>query len=140
MFVYKEILIRKLYSGGGGGGKSLTCNPCHGRTSTCREYIVQTHTGSRWGHRGWSSPPGSPRPPCWDSPALRHTCSTAIFILANEQRSGSGSGSTCFWASRIRIHWSDIWIRILLLSSKNSKKNLDSYCFVTSLGLFNYEK
>ncbi len=37
---------------------------------------------------------------------------------------GSGSvGSVCFWAS---------WIRILLSSSKNSKKNLDSYCFVTS--------
>jgi hypothetical protein len=25
-----------------------------------------------------------------------------------------------------------LWIRILLSSSKNSKKNLDSYCFVTS--------
>ncbi len=43
------------------------------------------------------------------------------------QYSGSRStGSTCFWASRIRI---------LLSSSKNSKKNLDSYCFVTSFGL-----
>jgi len=32
---------------------------------------------------------------------------------------------------------------IFLSSSKNSKKNLDSYCFVTSFGLFifeNYEK
>jgi hypothetical protein len=28
----------------------------------------------------------------------------------------------------------------LLLSSKNSKKNLDSYCFVTSFGLFILEK
>jgi hypothetical protein len=37
----------------------------------------------------------------------------------------------CFWASRIRI---------LLSSSKNSKKNLDSYCFVTSFGLFIFEK
>ncbi len=51
---------------------------------------------------------------------------------------GSGSesgsnGSTCFWASRIRIHWSDVWIRIriLLSSCKNSKKNLDSYYLVT---------
>ncbi len=35
--------------------------------------------------------------------------------------SETGSGSTCFWAS---------WI--LLSPSKNSKKNLDSYCFVTS--------
>jgi hypothetical protein len=37
--------------------------------------------------------------------------------------SESGStGSTCFWDSRIRI---------LLSSCKNSKKNLDSYYFVT---------
>ncbi len=48
------------------------------------------------------------------------------------------SGSTCFWASRIRIHLSKVWIRIriLLSASKNSKKNLDSYCFVTSFGTF----
>ncbi len=41
--------------------------------------------------------------------------------------SGSGSnGSTCFWASRIRIHQSELWIRIriLLSSSKISKKTL----------------
>jgi hypothetical protein len=47
--------------------------------------------------------------------------------------SGSGStGSTCLWASRIRIririHWSEVWIRILLSSCKNS---IDSYYFVT---------
>jgi hypothetical protein len=42
-----------------------------------------------------------------------------------------GSGSTCFWTSRIRIHWSEVWIRILLSSCKNSKKKLDSYYFVT---------
>jgi hypothetical protein len=29
-----------------------------------------------------------------------------------------------------------IWIRILLSTIKNSKRNLDSYCFVTSFGLF----
>ncbi len=41
---------------------------------------------------------------------------------------GSGStGSTCFWAS---------WIRILLSSCKNSKNNLDAYYFVTLLSLF----
>jgi hypothetical protein len=48
---------------------------------------------------------------------------------------GSGStGSTCFWASwiRIRIHQSEVWIWIILSPSKKSKKNLDSYCFVTS--------
>ncbi len=32
---------------------------------------------------------------------------------------------------RIRIHQSEVWIRILLSSFKNSKQNLDSYCFVT---------
>ncbi len=31
-----------------------------------------------------------------------------------------------------RIRQSEVWIRILLSSSKNSKKNLDSYYFVTS--------
>jgi hypothetical protein len=63
-------------------------------------------------------------------------------------RAGSGStGSICFWASRIRIHSSVVWIRIrlwpririLLSASKNSKKNLDTYCFVTSFGLFIFE-
>ncbi len=50
--------------------------------------------------------------------------------------------TVCFWASwiRIRIHWSEVWIRILLSPSKNSKKNLDSYCFVTSFWLFFFEK
>jgi hypothetical protein len=51
------------------------------------------------------------------------------------------AGINCFCASRIRIHLSEIrirlriwiWIRILLSSSKNSKKNIDSYCFVTFL-------
>ncbi len=50
---------------------------------------------------------------------------------AHRQCCGSGSGSTgstCFWASRIRIriHSSELWIRILRSSCKNSKKNLDS--------------
>jgi hypothetical protein len=42
-----------------------------------------------------------------------------------------GSGFVCFWASRIRIRLYEVRIRlrtrILLSSSKNSKKNLDSY-------------
>jgi hypothetical protein len=52
-----------------------------------------------------------------------------------------GSGSTCFLASRIRIriHYSEewiriwlwIWIRILLSSCKNNKKNLESHYSVT---------
>jgi hypothetical protein len=49
--------------------------------------------------------------------------------------SESGSGFTCFWASR--IHQSEVWIRIriqiwiLLSPSTKSKKKLDSYSFVT---------
>ncbi len=46
---------------------------------------------------------------------------------------GSGSvGSLCFWASRIRIRIRYSQLRILTLSSKNSKNKLDFYCFVTS--------
>ncbi len=57
-------------------------------------------------------------------------------MVAWEQCCGSGStGSTCFWASRIRIRiqQSKVWIRIriLLSSCKNSNKNRDSSCFVT---------
>jgi hypothetical protein len=60
---------------------------------------------------------------------------------AQERSAGAGTGTvlriqiTCFWASRIRILSSEVWIRIrigiLLSSCKNSKKNLDSYYFVT---------
>ncbi len=50
-------------------------------------------------------------------------------MLATVLRIRIRSGSTCFWASRIRIHVSAVWI--LLSSYKNSKKNLDSYYFVT---------
>jgi hypothetical protein len=57
------------------------------------------------------------------------------------QCSGSESGSTCFWASRIRIHLSEVWIRIriLLSSCKNRKKNLDSYYFVTLFDFLSLE-
>ncbi len=53
-----------------------------------------------------------------------------------------GSGSTCFWASLIRIQIQyEVWIRlrILLSPSKNSQKNLDSYRFSTSFRLFIFE-
>ncbi len=59
-------------------------------------------------------------------------------IDGSRQCCKSGSvGSICFWASRIRIqiHLSEIQVRILLSSSRNSKKNIDSYYFVTSLWL-----
>jgi hypothetical protein len=47
---------------------------------------------------------------------------------------GIVSSGVCFGASQLRIRLYEIWIpiRILLSSSKNSTKNLDSYCFVTS--------
>ncbi len=57
-----------------------------------------------------------------------------LFCLSGNQCCGSGSGSTgstCFWAS---------WIRILLSLSKNGKKNLDFYCSVTCFWLFTLEK
>ncbi len=71
-----------------------------------------------------------------------HHWKTKFFIFRQCCGSGSESGSTgstCFWASRIwiRIHQSEVWIRIrlwiriLLSLCKNSKKNLDSYYFVT---------
>jgi hypothetical protein len=42
------------------------------------------------------------------------------------EKIASESGSTRFWASWIRIHYSEVWIqiRILLSLTKNSKKNL----------------
>ncbi len=40
--------------------------------------------------------------------------------LGKSQCCGSESGSTCFWASWIRNHLSEVWIRILLSLSKNS--------------------
>jgi hypothetical protein len=36
--------------------------------------------------------------------------------------------------------WIQIWLWILLSSSKNSKKILSSYCLLTSFGLFIFEK
>ncbi len=59
---------------------------------------------------------------------------------------GCGSGST---SQKVTVptvpvpvpqHWSEAWIRIHLSSSKNSKKNLDFYCLVTSFWLFIFEK
>ncbi len=62
-----------------------------------------------------------------------------FFSQCHRQCCGSGSGSTgstCFWPSWIRIYQSEVWIRIriwiLRSPSKTSKKNLDSYYFVTS--------
>jgi hypothetical protein len=46
---------------------------------------------------------------------------------------GSGTKKPVLWIwLRIRIHKSEVWIRIRILLStcKNSKKNLDSYYFV----------
>jgi hypothetical protein len=50
------------------------------------------------------------------------------FLPLDPSNQCCGSGSTCFWASWIRIHESEVWIRIriLLSSCKNSKTNFDS--------------
>ncbi len=48
-----------------------------------------------------------------------------------------GPGPSEPYASWIRIHKSEVWIRIrlriLLSPSKNTKNNLDYYCFLTSV-------
>ncbi len=52
-----------------------------------------------------------------------------------------GSGSTCFWASwiRIRLHWSEVWIRIwirILLSLKvDGNEKLGGLRFLQLLGI-----
>ncbi len=56
---------------------------------------------------------------------------------------GSGSGpvgSVCFWSHGSGSISQKVWIRVLLSISKNSKKNLDSYCFVTSFWHFIFAK
>ncbi len=65
---------------------------------------------------------------------LRLEINTFLSCCGSESKSGS-TGSTCFWASWIGIHESEVWIliRILLSSCKNSKKSLDSYYFVSLL-------
>ncbi len=75
----------------------------------------------------------------WSAVTDPTTSSIQHDILSAGHFGGSGSvGSICFWTSRIWIHLSEIWIRIriLLSSSKNSKKNIDCYCFVTCFWLF----
>ncbi len=68
----------------------------------------------------------------WDQETIKYLrilYSQKLSLVFN-QCSGS-TGSTCFWTSRIRIHQSEVWIRILLSLCKNSKKNLNSFYFVT---------
>ncbi len=94
---------------------------CLGPAETLRENQLQV---------GRVEPGLHPVQPCLRSDAVRPH--PAPDDETAGQCCGSGStGSTCFWASRIRIHLSEICIRILLSQCKNSKKNLDSYYFVT---------
>ncbi len=55
----------------------------------------------------------------------------AIMKLLLIKRYGNKLKTRCFWAS---------WFRILLSSSKNSKKNLHFSCFLNSSWLFIFEK
>ncbi len=90
-----------------------------------------------WSERGWPScgrgRPERPRSPhSTSAPAHRPGPAYQSWSIENKtqltpnQCCGSGSvGSICFWAS---------WIRILLSSSKKSKRNLNSYCFMQCCG------
>jgi hypothetical protein len=64
---------------------------------------------------------------------LRSLTLTTLVSVEVQDRGYNTEDPQCFRASRIRI-------RIFLSASKNSKKNLDSYCFVTSFGLIVFEK
>ncbi len=74
---------------------------------------------------GWQSASGRPK-------AARHQqqvshCGTSFwYLLLEVLRIRIRIQSICFWSSwiRIRIHKSDVWIRILLSSCKNSRKTL----------------
>ncbi len=92
-----------------------------GRRSFCSSGMTTTpHSFSSW--RSWS-PGRVPVSPIFHIP--NQCCGSGC-------ESGSRStGSTCFWAS---------WIRILLSLSKYSNKNLDFYWFVTSFWLLIFEK
>jgi hypothetical protein len=81
-------------------------------------------------HATWRS--GSPvRPVHSSSPAF--TSLPSIQVIRESVLGIRIRRIRMFWASRIR--WSQVRFRIRILpsSSKNSKKNLDFYCFVTSL-------
>jgi hypothetical protein len=62
---------------------------------------------------------------------VRKTFIPTVLWLLLDFLSLKNHRSTCMWAYRIRI---------LLSASKNSQKNLHSYCFVASFGLFIFEK
>jgi hypothetical protein len=99
--------------------------------------------GGRGRQCSWSRPEAK----VWGPAQQIHQCGQGLAVQVPYTESGSGStGFTCFWASWIRIHQSEVWIRIrlriwiLLSPSKKSKKNLFSSCFVTSFWLFIFEK
>jgi len=120
---------RRGYEGGGGGGGpprgewreprplpppsyAYRGRPAYGGGGGRDRYSPEPR-GRR--HHEMSPPPKRMRGG-WEDERYEQTC------VAEPD----SAGSVCFWATWIRI-------RILLLSSKNSKKNLNSYCFVTSL-------
>ncbi len=76
--------------------------------------------------------------------ACRKTCPHALFPASISFLSKVGTGYPinilASVAIRIRIRIGRILPWSLLSSSKNSKKNLDSYCFLTSFWLFILEK
>jgi hypothetical protein len=95
-----------------------------GRGLEFSEEVRESHGDQQSVHHSTEQPSGQPAQVPYPS-SISNKCRI-------DQCSGS-TGTTCFWVSRIRTHLSEVWIRIriLLSSYKNSKKNLDSYYFVT---------
>jgi hypothetical protein len=64
-------------------------------------------------------------------PGIRRAVQLQLPHLSNVKKLLFLTNPAPVFRIRIRIHWSEVWIRILLTSCKNSKKNRDSFYFVT---------
>ncbi len=53
---------------------------------------------------------------------LAHPMGKPLIKISRKFQCSGSTRSTCFWASRIRIHESEVWIRMLLSAGINSKK------------------
>jgi hypothetical protein len=90
-----------------------------------RQPLFWSPESSRGSWKGWNRIPlACSLSPLWS--ALWLLCQVSMqlaskpFFSTVSSMQCCGSGSTCFWASGIRIHKSDVCIRILLSPSKNS--------------------
>ncbi len=85
-----------------------------------------------------------PRAPCWPPPSPSPCCAGAAAGTGHTEHNPLPSGSVCFWAS-----WSGSVSQRYGSGSVSQRyesgsfyhqENLDSWCFVTSLWLFIFEK